>query len=283
MIANLGHQAYQVFDTHGEYERQVRTDSERGHRVPWMFPEHNAESVVVGSQLAGVFFLGGLPENVGPPARRVERWSFAGEEVERETIAEAWEPPRGEENRRLAFEPELEVDVLPDGWLAYSDSSDYAIKIASSETGVSRILTRPFSPEPVTERMERAERDRRLREAGRGSVIRGAGGITVTGGGGSDRVRERIETLKFFDEVPLVRGLRTTWNGRIWVQRRGDAPLDDGPIDVLTVDGGYVGSYRTDAPPLPDAFGPGGLVAFIERDELDVQSVVVKRLPPDVN
>ena len=283
VIANLGHQAYQVFDTHGEYERQVRTDSERGHPVPWMFPEHNGESVVVGSQLAGVFFLGGLPENVGPPARRVERWSFAGEEVERETIAEAWEPPRGEENRRLAFEPELEVDVLPDGWLAYSDSSDYAIKIASSETGVSRILTRPFSPEPVTERMERAERDRRLREAGRGSVIRGAGGITVTGGGGSDRVRERIETLKFFDEVPLVRGLRTTWNGRIWVQRRGDAPLDDGPIDVLTVDGGYVGSYRTDAPPLPDAFGPGGLVAFIERDELDVQSVVVKRLPPDVN
>lgn len=283
VVANLGHQAYQIFDAHGEYERQVRMDGEGGHRVPWMFPERDGESVVVGSRLAGFFFSGGLPGNVGPPARLIQRWSFSGEEVARETIAQAWEPPRGEENRRLAFEPGLEVDVLPNGSFAYSDSSDYAIKIASSETGVSRILTRPFSPEPVTERMERAERDRRLREAGRGSVIRGTGGITVTGGGGGDRARERIETLEFFEEVPLVRGLRTSWGGRIWVQRRGDQPLDDGPIDVLTFDGRYVGSYRTDAPPLPDAFGPAGLAAFIERDELDVQTVVVKRLPRTVN
>ena len=281
-VANLGHQAYQIFDTHGEYERQVRMDGEGGYRVPWMFPERNGEFVLVGSQLAGFSFSGGFPDNVGPPARLVQRWSFAGEEVARETIAQAWEPPRGEENRRLAFEPGLEVDVLPDGWFAYSDSSDYAIKIASGETGVSRILTRPFSPEPVTEEMERAERDRRLREIGQGSVIRTAGGITVTGSGGGDRARERIEALEFFEEVPLVRGLRTSWDGRIWVQRRGDEPLDDGPVDVLTADGRYVGSYRTDAFPLPNAFGPGGLAAFVERDELDVQTVVVKRLPDDV-
>ena len=29
---------------------------------------------------------------------------------------------------------------------------------------------------------------------------------------------------------------------------------------------------------MPDAFGPDGLVAFIERNELDVQTVVVRRL-----
>ena len=29
---------------------------------------------------------------------------------------------------------------------------------------------------------------------------------------------------------------------------------------------------------IPDAFGPGGLVAFVERDELDVETVVVKRV-----
>lgn len=258
VVADLAHRAYQIFDASGEYERQVRMDGEGHHRVPRMFPERDGESVVVGSQAAGFFFLGGLPDDFGPPARLVQRWSFAGEEVTRETIAQAWEPPRGEENRRLAFEPMLEVDVLPDGWLAYSDSSDYAIKIATSETGVSRILTRPFSPEPVTERMEREEKDRRLRAIGQGSVIRTAGGVTVTGSGGGDRARERIETLEFFEEIPLVRGLRTSWDGRIWVQRRGDGPLDDGPIDVLTTDGRYVGSYRTDALPLPNAFGPTG-------------------------
>jgi len=30
---------------------------------------------------------------------------------------------------------------------------------------------------------------------------------------------------------------------------------------------------------IPAAFGPDGLVASIERDELDVESVVVRRLP----
>lgn len=283
VVANLGHQAYQIFDARGEYVRQVRMDGEGGHRVPWMFPERDGESVVVGSQLAGFFFSGGRLGNIGPPARLVQRWSFVGEELARETIAQGWEPPRGDENRRLAFEPELEVDVLPGGGFAYSDSSAYEIKIASFESGVSRILTRPFPPEPVTERMERAERNRRLQEAGQGSVIRTPGGVRVTGGGGGDRARERIETLEFFGEVPVIRRLRTTWGGRIWVLRRGDEPDSDGPMDILAPDGRYIGSYRTGAAQLPDAFGPGEMAAFIERDELDVETVVVKRLPRTVN
>jgi hypothetical protein len=31
---------------------------------------------------------------------------------------------------------------------------------------------------------------------------------------------------------------------------------------------------------IPQAFGPGGLVAYIEEDELEVQRVRVARLPP---
>ena len=33
---------------------------------------------------------------------------------------------------------------------------------------------------------------------------------------------------------------------------------------------------------MPLAFGPGGLVAFLELDELDVATIVVKRLPAEV-
>lgn len=33
---------------------------------------------------------------------------------------------------------------------------------------------------------------------------------------------------------------------------------------------------------MPDAFGPDGLAAFIELDEFDVPSVVVRRLPVEV-
>lgn len=95
--------------------------------------------------------------------------------------------------------------------------------------------------------------------------------------------REDIENLQFFTEVPVIRGLGATWNGRIWVQRRGDEPDGDGPVDVLDARGEYVGSYRSGTTEIPDAFGPDGLAAFIERDELDVQTVVVRRLPPEVN
>ena len=64
--------------------------------------------------------------------------------------------------------------------------------------------------------------------------------------------------------------------------RRGDELLQDGPIDVLTAGGDYVGTYRTGATRIPDAFGPDGLAAFIELDELDVATVVVRRLPAEV-
>ena len=33
---------------------------------------------------------------------------------------------------------------------------------------------------------------------------------------------------------------------------------------------------------MPDAFGPDGLVAFIERDELGAPALVVRRLPTGV-
>jgi len=48
---------------------------------------------------------------------------------------------------------------------------------------------------------------------------------------------------------------------------------------VLTPAGQYVGTFAAGSMKLPGAFGPGGLAAFIERDELDVPSVVVKRRP----
>ena len=95
--------------------------------------------------------------------------------------------------------------------------------------------------------------------------------------------REDIEHLQFFSEIPVIRALHTSWNGMIWVQRRGEELVSDGPVDVLDMAGRYVGSYRTGATGIPDAFGPDGLVAFIERDELGVETVVVKRVPLEVN
>ena len=233
--------------------------------------------------------------------RSIERIFLTGDEATVETAAAVWGPAwtklteqplaggrqtmirRGP---RRGFEPEVYTGVLPGGRIAFTDSSAYAIRIAERDGRTSAILTRPFPPEPVTERLMQAEKDRRLRDLeGRpeNSVSRAGGRLTVSGTGGGARARERIETLEFAEEVPVVRGLRTTRGGRIWVLRRGDEPVSDGPIDILAPDGRYIGSYRTGATQLPDAFGPGGLVAFIERDELDVQTVIVRRLPRTVN
>lgn len=48
-------------------------------------------------------------------------------------------------------------------------------------------------------------------------------------------------------------------------------------IDVWNPDGRYVGTPPPDDRPMPDAFGPDGLAAWVELDELDVPTVIVGR------
>ena len=50
----------------------------------------------------------------------------------------------------------------------------------------------------------------------------------------------------------------------------------------MTADGRYVGTFTTEATAMPDAFGPNSMAAFIELDEFEVASVVVRRLPAAV-
>ena len=157
--------------------------------------------------------------------------------------------------------------LLPDGAIAYSDSSAYALKITGPGGGRTvRTITRPFHPELVTPRIE--EEYRRKRDERDSQSNRPANTIRIT-----------LQPESFYAEIPVIRLVRTTWDGRIWVMRQGDELLEDGPIDVLTAAGEYVGTYATGATKMPDAFGPDGLAAFIELDEFDVASVVVRRLP----
>ena len=232
----------------------------------------------------------------GPPpppvSHAIERISLAERQAETDTVAEPRLYPLDSRNAkaeaqstpairpmlaafpsmfrglRRAFAPDLHWSVLPDGRIAYADSSDYAIRILAADGGVVRILKRPLPPEPVTDRTMRAERSRRRmlpdEEVGAGWNMLDA--------------RQRFDDLEFFPEIPVIRGLATTWDGHIWVLRRGEEPMSDGPVDVLAPEGRYLGSYRAGEIKMPAAFGPDRLVAFIEEDELGVQTVVVKRV-----
>ena len=90
--------------------------------------------------------------------------------------------------------------------------------------------------------------------------------------------REGVEGRTFADEVPVLYGLKVDWEDRIWLARRGPTGQDDGPTDIVTPDGNYLGTLPPDGLRTPDAFGPGGLLAYIESDEMDVPSVRVVRL-----
>ena len=196
---------------------------------------------------------------------------MTGDEAVRDTAIRAWRPP-GDPG---AFAPVLAARALPDGGLAYTDSSAYAVKVADQDGELTRVLTRPFRPEPVTNRIRDREIERQLEE----NEARAARSSERLAAARLELGRRRIAGMEFYHEIPVVRTLRTSWDGTIWVLRRGDEPAGDGPIDLLTRDGRYIGTYAAGATEMPDAFGPDGLAAFIERDAFDVPTVVVRRLP----
>ena len=211
------------------------------------------------------------------------------------------------------FSPRLVFDVLTGGGVAYSDSSAYEVRIQGASVEP-RVMGRPLQPQPVTERIRERARARALAEL-ESSIeeqfdFSGSGDIPPESreqmeamkASVMDGMRNLVENASFMPEVPIVRDLRTTWEGAIWLERWGSDPLAqvafggegsgsrdretegaaDGWIDVLSPGGDYVGTFSLEETPMPEAFGPGGLVAFVETDDLGVPAIIVKRLPPAV-
>lgn len=176
---------------------------------------------------------------------------------------------------RMFFEPTLRWDILPDGLIAYADSSAYAINVVTPGGPVVEVIRRPVEPEAVTRRLRSAAIEREINTLTR-TFERIEGGMP-------DDVRERVEEREVYPEVSVIREIRSTWEGGLWIRRPGEEPWDaDGPVDVFGPDRQYVGTFAADAATMPRAFGPDGLVAYWEVDELDVPTIVVKRLPSEV-
>ena len=297
VIGDLGHRAYQIFDAHGDFERMVRMAPEPGDvRLTALLADPGGEAVftLVGARNLQVG-MATMGRSTPHTSRPVERLILTGDVAVKDTVAEGWLPPGGDQSGlpfggqvnfgpppRRVFGPHILAGVLPDGDVAFSDSSAYAIKIARPGEGIRRILKRPFQPIPVTNRVIEAETDRRVKEMEARGVPRFViNGVASPPESPRESVVGYMDLVGVFDEVSIVRSLGARWNGEIWVQRHGEEPGDDdGPIDVLTTEGGYVGTYPAGAIGMPAAFGPGGLMAFIERDEMDVKMVVVRRLAP---
>ena len=88
----------------------------------------------------------------------------------------------------------------------------------------------------------------------------------------------QLAQTTFGPEVPVVAALAVDREDRIWIRRTASDGGDDGPTDVITNRGEYLGTLVADDFALPLAFGPNGLMAYGETDEYDAPLVRAVRL-----
>jgi hypothetical protein len=301
VIPDFGHRAFVLFGPDGEWQENLLLDL-----------------ATEGMPNGGVYHPSGAlvsPEGfrmrmdpsdeetaeTEPNTRPLRTYSLDADNPGREFYG-AWDPPEPPEggestleggsdgsrmmlrmSRLRAFEPQLSFSVLPDGLVAVVDSLDYTIKLVNLDGTVTRRLHRPIQPTQVTDGIRDAERERQLAEAGEGGQLRmiGGSGMSFDEKAVRDMMVERVENMLFFDVIPVIENIGADWGGRIWVQRSAGVPGEDGPTDLLTADGRYLGTLPPDGVRIPDAFGPGGLMAVIDKDDLDVPVIRVIRVPTE--
>lgn len=183
-------------------------------------------------------------------------------------------------NRMRAFEPGLHLAVHADGRLAVADSTTYEVKLINAAGNVTGTFGRPIAPVVVTEEIKEATRALRI-DAYRTSMDLGFMGQQMSSAEAAqfrETFMKQVETMIFADEIPVIAAMAVDPEGRFWIMR---SPVEVGGeprTDLLTAEGDYLGTLPAGGLAIPDAFGPDGLMAYIEADEVGVQRVRVTRL-----
>jgi hypothetical protein len=97
-----------------------------------------------------------------------------------------------------------------------------------------------------------------------------------SGGGCSAEPGKVVDERGFADVIPADRRVAIGPDGTLWVLRyavRGDPA----PLDVFADDGEYLGTLPPESP-FPEAFFPDGRVIAMEKDDLDLDHVVIYRV-----
>ena len=187
-----------------------------------------------------------------------------------------------------AFEPGLLWTPTADGGAAALNTAPYRITVTDPAGRAVRFLERPIQPRKTTQ----ADRKRFLENQKQGIPTGGSGGMiafAARGGSGTSLPGRNATTttmrmgnldlnesdVTWSDVIPVISALGTDSYRRLWVQRTGP-DLRDGPIDIIDSAYRYLGTLPQQA--MPRAFGPGGRLAYLVKDDLDVQRVVVEQL-----
>ncbi len=299
--------AFEIFDTEGEFARSVTADVNRGVPGERMHTLPDGRLVTMGGPKIRMYAPGEAPdesqeEEEEDHRRDIDIFSLDG--TDKVVLYRAWDlPPTDADesiegssdegggismsfNRMREFNPRLLIGVLSDGRVAVVDSMAYEVKLVAMDGTVDGTITRPIAPEPVTEAVREATRSARLEglgEATGGGVRMQTMGGDVNLGDMQDQMRamieRQIETMVFTEEIPVIGDLAVDLRDRLWIVRMGPAGNGPtGPTDILEADGRYLGTLPADGLRIPAAFGPGGLMAYIDSDEMGVHTVRVIRL-----
>ena len=299
-VLDMGRRAIQFFTQEGEYLDSTPFDLAKG--MPWSADAWLPDgSILTTREMRMTGGAGGMSVSAGgadEPGRPVVRF---GPDGERQPLYTAWEapPPPGDPveaggtargggaiSMRLgavrAFDPGLFVAPLAGGAIAVVDSVGYRIKLVGPNGAVERVLERPVLPIPVTEPIRVAERERRLATLDNQTTA-----ITIGDAPPAmmaslqDRMKEArrtgIDQMTFAEQIPAIADLAVDETGRLWVERAAP-PGDEGPIDLVTADGRYLGTVAPGGVRIPVAFGPNGLLAYSESHEMGYATVRVVRL-----
>ena len=294
-VNDLAKSSLQLFSRDGDFLDAVPFSVAEG--MPgspiYALPDHS----LLSPELIGVSVSTMIGADEGRP---ITRFRLDGT---REVFHAAWDYPSatalesgaGAPDARIVTSPveafglPLSLGVLRDGRTVLADSIGYRLKVLDSSGRVTDILERRLAPAPVTGAIRETERQRRI------EALRSGGGtvsVQQVGGRPGDvspegrrnamreairRAEDRTRQMNFPDVIPVVASIAVDRSDRIWVQRTALTGAI-GPTDILTADGRYLGTIPSDGLRIPAAFGPDGLMAYVERDAFDVQRVRVIRL-----
>ena len=178
--------------------------------------------------------------------------------------------------------------VLPNGAVAVSNDVNYKLQLIRNGK-VEHVIERPIHARKVTEVDRNKEKARRREQmaSGRGNMVmatreqRGTGparaSTSVGGAMNRQQIDQLLADLTFAEYIPVLAGMYVDPRGRMWVQRAGGEVGADGPIDLIDASGRYLGTLSGQK--LPAAVSASGRAAYVERDEMDVEKVVVRKLP----
>lgn len=283
-IPDLQHARVHVFGADGTFVRSVPTPHADG--VPGGRLGAHGDSGLLGQKNVIIVMQAGGQAPEVPDTRPIGYWDMAEDAPEpiSRVIDDAWLPQMDTETVTVsgmtigamtAFRPSLRTAFLPDGRMAVADSTTYAIRIVDPDQGMVDVWERPLAPWPVTESDQEDHREYLGEQGGGQMQIMGPGGAIDA----SELQRARIDNMAFWPERAIIASLRADEDGRLWVRRSTRGLREEGPIDLLAPDGTYLGTLPSETV-IPDAFGPDGLAAWIERDEFEVQYVRVGRIAP---